>query len=113
MAKRRNERNGMGSKNSAQIDLPGLSREEWHRCQDSERFLDFVEALPGARNVLGFTVIDGGRAGKPCSVYALQKAHAWHRDPNSELGRLCTDKNPPGIDLSIYYGPRRGDEGAA
>jgi hypothetical protein len=58
--------------------------------------------FPGAKKVTGFYVIDGGRSGKPCSIYALCKAHAWHGHPDSELARLCTDPYPPGIDLSIY-----------
>jgi hypothetical protein len=57
--------------------------------------------------VMGFRVIEGGRAGGS-TVYALKKAHAWHRGDDSDLARWCTDPYPPGIDLSNYYDKRSG-----
>ena len=49
--------------------------------------------------VMGFRVIEGGRAGGS-TVYALKKAHAWHRGEDSELARWCTDPYPPALILA-------------
>ncbi len=60
--------------------------------------------------VMGFRVIEGGRGGGS-TVYALKKAHAWHRGEDGFMARWCTDPYPPGIDLSNYR--KRRDGGAA
>ena len=76
--------------------------------------------LMGALHVLGLFVLDGGRSGKPSSVWALRKAHAWHqcrrdgRDVTADsVARFCTDPHPPGIDQRPYYGTPRKTGGAA